>query len=126
MEEYKYIAIPISPRITLSLSSKSQLVDATTYKKLIGILLYLTISRINITFIVNLMARFMQKTYIEHLNDVKKILRYVAGRKDLALKYCKLTSFVLLELLDYDYGADRDDMKSTSMCVFNINLGAIS
>jgi len=59
MEECRYTTILVSPGITISLSSKSQLVDATTYRQLIGSLLYLTISRPDIAFVVNLMARFM-------------------------------------------------------------------
>jgi len=36
MEECRYAAILVSPGITISLSSNSQLVDATTYRQLIG------------------------------------------------------------------------------------------
>jgi len=126
MEECRYVVIPFSPGIITSLSSNSQLADATTYKQLIGSLLYLTISKLDITFVVNLMARFMQKPYVEHLNAVKKILRYVAGTKELALKYSRLPSFVLSRFIDSDYGGDRDDRKSTSAYVFSIGLGAIS
>ena len=110
----------------MSLSSNSQLADATAYRQLIGSLLYLTISRPDIAFAVNLMARFMQKPYVEHLNAVKQILRYVAGIKDLALKYSKLPSFVLFGYSNSDYGGDRDDRKSTSAYVFSIGSGAIS
>jgi len=72
------------------------------------------------------MAQFMQKLYVEHLNAVKQILRYVAGTKDLALKYSRLPSLVLLGFIDSDYGGDRDDRKLTSAYVFRIGLGAIS
>ena len=68
----------------------------------------------------------MQKPYVEHLNAVKQILRYVAGIKDLALKYSKLPLFVLSRYSDSDYGGDRDDRKSTSAYVFSIGSGAIS
>ena len=53
-------------------------------------------------------------------------MRYVAGTKDLALKYYRLPSFVLIRFTDSDYGGDRDDIKSTSTYVFRIGLGAIS
>ena len=126
MEECRYVVILVSLGINVSLSSNSQLVYATAYMQLIGSLLYLTISRLDITFAVNLMARFMQKPYVEHLNVVKQILRYVARTKDLTLKYSKLPLFILSRFLDFDYGEDRDDTKSTSAYVFSISLGAIS
>ena len=126
MEECRYAAIPISLGIIVSLNSDSQLVDAAAYSQLIDSLLYLTISRPDIAFAVNLMARFMQKPYVEHLNAVKQILRYVVGIKDLALKYSKVPSIFLSRFSDFDYGRDRDDRKSTSAYVFSIGLGVIS
>lgn len=72
------------------------------------------------------MARFMHNPYVKHFNTAKKILRYIAGTKDLALKFSKLTFFVLFEFLDFDYGGDKDDRKSTLVYVFNIGSGAIS
>ena len=71
MEECRYATILISLGIIMFLSSNSQLADATAYKQLIGSLLYLTISRADIAFAMNLMAWFMQKPYVEHLNVVK-------------------------------------------------------
>ena len=68
----------------------------------------------------------MQKPYVEHLNAVKKILRYVTRTKDLALKYSKLPSFFLSRFSNFDYGGDRDDRKSTFAYVFNIGSSAIS
>jgi len=67
----------------------------------------------------------MQIPYVEHLNVVKQILRYVLGTRDLALKYDKLTSFFLLGLLESNYGGDRDDRKSNSTYVF-VNLFPIT
>lgn len=43
MEEYKPLDVPMSPKIKLEINSKSQLVDATTYRQLIGNLIYLNI-----------------------------------------------------------------------------------
>ena len=68
----------------------------------------------------------MQKPYMEHLNVVKQILKYVAGIKDLAFKYYKLPSFILLRFSNSDHGRDKDDRKSTFAYVFNISSDAIS
>ena len=56
-------------------TSESQLADATLYRQLIGSLLYVTITRPDNAFAVNMMARFMQKPYIEHIQATKKILK---------------------------------------------------
>ena len=72
------------------------------------------------------MAPFMQKFYVEHLNTIKQILWYVAGTKDLALKYDKFFLFIISRFLYFDYGGDRDEKKSTSTYFFSISLGPIS
>jgi len=48
------------------------------------------------------------------------------GTKDLALKYDKLSSFVLSGFSDSDYGGDIDDRKPTSTYVFSIGSGVMS
>jgi len=48
------------------------------------------------------------------------------GTKDLALKYDKFFSFVLLGFSYFDYRGDKDDRTSTCAYVFSISLGAIS
>ena len=53
-------------------------------------------------------------------------MRYVAGIEDLALKYSNLPLFILSGYLDFDYGGDRDDRKSTFAYVFSIGSSAIS
>lgn len=68
----------------------------------------------------------MQKPYIAHLLEAKKILKYITGTKDLALKYIKLIFFVLFGFSNYNYGGDKDDRKSTSSYVFSSGSGVIS
>lgn len=126
MEDCKFVAIPIYHRMTSSLSSKSQLADAMTYKQLIDNLIYLTISRSYISFAMNIMVWFMQKLYVEHLNNVKKILRYVTRMKDITLKYFKLPFFILSRFSSSNNGGYRDDRKSPSAYVFSISLYTIS
>ena len=88
--------------------------------------MYLTLTRPDIAFVVHLMARFEQNPYVEYLLVAKNILRYLAGTKDLALKYSKLSSFMLSRYIDFDYGGDKGDMKSTIGYVFSIGSGVIS
>jgi len=102
------------------------LVDAMSYRELIGNLLYWTIYKLDIAFVVNLIAQFMYKMYFENLNAINKILRYISKITDLTLKYSKLPLFVLSGYLDFYYGRDSDDSKSTSSYVFRIGLGTIS
>ena len=55
------------------------LVDASSYRMIVGRLQYLTLTRPDISHVVNLASQFMQSQNIEHLQGVKRILRYVKG-----------------------------------------------
>ena len=60
------------------------------YLSAIGALLYLAqCTRLDVTFSVNLLARFSSAPTRRHWNGVKHILRYLRGTTDLGLFYSK-------------------------------------
>lgn len=59
---------------------------------MIGSLLYLTISRPNITYVVGLCARYQSNPNVSHLTSVKRILKYVNGTSDCGLLYSSYTT----------------------------------
>ena len=62
-------------------------VDQTKYRGMIGSLLYLTASRVDIAFSVGLCAMFQENLKQTHLTIVKRILRYLKREDDLGLFY---------------------------------------
>lgn len=81
---------------------------------MIGSLLYLTASRLDIMFSVCLCARFQSCPKESHLTAVKRILRYLVGTTALGLFYPRNTSFDLVGYSDADFAGCRLDRKSTS------------
>ena len=57
-------------------------VDVTLYRSMIGYLLYLTASRLDIVFSVGVCSRFQSNPKVSHLNVVKRIIKYVSGKCD--------------------------------------------
>ena len=57
-------------------------VDVTLYRSMIGYLLYLTASRLDIAFSVGVCSRFQYNPKVSHLNVVKRIIKYVSGKCD--------------------------------------------
>ena len=55
------------------------LCDPTCYKQLVGSLVYLTITRANISYMVNVVSQFMTTPRHHHLVAVKRIIRYILG-----------------------------------------------
>jgi len=62
-----------------------QPVDSTKYRRLIGSLLYLTVSRPNIQFDVCLCARFQGNPKESHLKVAKRILKYLKGTTNVGI-----------------------------------------
>ena len=49
------------------------------YKSIVGPLLYVTITRPDITYTLGLLSQFMQEPTDIHLNACRKVLRYLKG-----------------------------------------------
>nr|GEZ19223.1 retrovirus-related Pol polyprotein from transposon TNT 1-94 [Tanacetum cinerariifolium] len=89
-------------------------VDSTKYRGMIGSLLYLTTSRLNIMFSVCLCARFQEAPKTSHLEAVKRIFRYIKGTTHLGLWYPKGTGIEKIVYADSDHAGDYVDQKRTS------------
>ena len=66
MEDCKPAPSPFQSRVKLSATCTSPKVDATLYRQLVGSLLYLTHSCLDLSFIVGRVARYMQTPHESH------------------------------------------------------------
>ena len=89
-------------------------VDIKLYKSMIGSLLYLTASRLDIMFSVCLYASFQSYPKESPLIVVKRIVRYLKGTIGMSLRYLKIGQFSITSYSDADYADCRVDRKSTS------------
>ena len=87
MEGYKPMSTPIVVESKLMKEDETPLCNATLYRSIIGILMYLTTTRIDIMFVVSLVFRFMHQPHETHWRAAKRILRYVSGTKSFGLFY---------------------------------------
>ena len=105
---------PMHPTCTLSKEDTGTKVDQKLYRCMIGSLLYLTASRLDILFSVCLCARFQSDPRESHLTAVKRLFRYLKGTINLGLLYRKSLDYKLVGFCDADYAGDRIERKSTS------------
>ena len=75
----KPLHIPIDPKVRLNGTNGSLLDDPISYRRLVGKLIYLTISRPNISFIVHQLSQFLTTPTIVHLAAAHHLLRYLKG-----------------------------------------------
>jgi hypothetical protein len=80
-------ATPMKAKLKLLKVSDSKPVDTTMYRSLIDSLRYLLHTRPELTYSVCYLSRFMEVPKQEHLDAVKRVLRYVAGTVDYSLLY---------------------------------------
>nr|GEU82511.1 hypothetical protein [Tanacetum cinerariifolium] len=92
-------------------------VDVHTYRSMIGSLMYLTSSRLDIMFTVCACAYFQVTLKVSHLYVVKRIFRYLKGKSHLGLWYPKDSPFNLVAYSDYA-GASLDGKSTTRGCQF--------
>ena len=114
MENAKTNHTPMGTATRLDDDPQGTSVDQTTYRGMIGSLLYLTASRPDISFSVGLCARFQSNPKESHLTAVKRILRYLKGTDNLCLFYPRSDDFMLRGFTDADYAGDLVNRKSTS------------
>ncbi|KAM2576048.1 hypothetical protein TB2_007796 [Malus domestica] len=69
---------PVDCKLKLNIDGEA-MHDVSYYQGLVGKLIYLTITRSDITYAMSLASQFMHSPTVDHLSIVKKILRYLKG-----------------------------------------------
>ncbi|GJU44560.1 putative ribonuclease H-like domain-containing protein [Tanacetum coccineum] len=105
---------PIESNKPLVKDEDGEDVDVHVYRSMIGSLMYLTASRLDIMFDVCACARFQVTPKASHLNAVKRIFRYLKHQPKLGLWYPRDSPFELEAFSDSDYGGAILDRKSTT------------
>nr|GFC50325.1 uncharacterized mitochondrial protein AtMg00810-like [Tanacetum cinerariifolium] len=109
-------------KLKLSKDEEGELADPTEYRSIVGALGYLTHTRPDLSFIVGVVSRFMEKPTVKHLEAVKRILRYIKGTLSYGLTYTRGENRVTLTgYSDSDFGKDMNDGKSTGGTAFYMN-----
>jgi hypothetical protein len=114
MKDAKPIKTPMGTNGHLDLDTGGKSVDQKVYRSMIGSLLYLCASRLDIMLSVCMCARFQADPKEVHLRAVKRILRYLVQTPKFGLWYPKGSSFDLLGYSDADWAGCKIDRKSTS------------
>ncbi|XP_031116697.1 uncharacterized protein LOC116020360 [Ipomoea triloba] len=88
--------------------------DPTKYKSLAGALQYLTVTRLDLSFAINLLCQHMHVPTVRHWEQLKQVLRYVKSTLLYGLCIRTSSSRELHAFLDSDWAGCLEDRKSTS------------
>jgi len=111
---------PIVPRTVLSKESE-EAINTTLYQQLVGSLMYLTVTRPDIMYVVCLISRYMANPKAEHMQMAKRVLRYLKGTVNFSQLYRRKKCSKVLANIDSDNARDVVDTKSTPGYVFMLN-----
>ena len=89
MLDCKPVDTPMDPNVKPVPGQGEPLRDPIRYRRIIGKLNYLTITRPDISFPVSVVSQFLQSPCDNHWNVVVRILRYVKGTLDQGMLYKK-------------------------------------
>ena len=128
MDNANPVATPADANVKLKKSDGvSKPVHQHTYQSMVGSLLYAAMAtRPDIAQAVSAVSKFNANPDASHLTAVKRILRYLKGTVNIALKYEKSVSGALIGYSDADWAGDQDDRRSTTGNIFLLSGGAVS
>ncbi|KAJ9538575.1 hypothetical protein OSB04_031308 [Centaurea solstitialis] len=119
MIETKPCEGPMIPNMKLNVKDGDLLEDPERYRRIVGKLNYLTITRPDIAFPVSVVSLFMSSPRTPHWEVVRHILKYLKGAPGLGILYQNHNHHVIEGFMDADYDGDPTNRRSTTgYCVF--------
>lgn len=115
----KPVPLSMYSLLKLTVADNDLLDDPSQYRRLIGKLLYLTISRPDVTFAVNKLSQYVSKPCQSHLAATHHLLRYLKNSPGQGLFLPASSSYQLHALADSDWTSCLDTSRSTTgFCIF--------
>ncbi|XP_071718669.1 uncharacterized mitochondrial protein AtMg00810-like [Rutidosis leptorrhynchoides] len=111
---HKPYKLPLDQNVKLSADIGTPLPDPEVYRRLIGKLIYLTITRPDICYSVQLLSQFMQNPTSVHLQAVKHVLRYLLLAPSQGILLAKNSAVQLKAFCDSDWASCPMSRRSTT------------
>ena len=115
----KPVDTSMNPNVKLVPGQEELLRDPERYRRLVGKLNYLTITRPDISFPVSVVSRFLQSPCDSHWNAAVRILRYVKGTPGQGVLYENKGHTQIVDYNAADWAGSPTNRRSTlRYCVF--------
>jgi hypothetical protein len=114
MDDSKTVGTPMVTKCKLSKDDDSPDVDKSSYRSMIGSLLYITASRPDIMHAVGMVGRYQATPKLSHLQAIKRIFRYLKETMTYGLWYPRNQYLQLTTYSDAYWANCVDERKNTS------------
>nr|KYP34889.1 hypothetical protein KK1_044100 [Cajanus cajan] len=119
MTDCRPIDSPMDPNQKLMTDQGEPFREPERYRRLVWKLIYLTITRPDLSFAVGVVSQFMQAPHIDHWNVVLRILRYIKKASGQGLLYEDKRENRISGYCDANWaGCSIDRRFTTGYCVF--------
>ncbi len=100
--------------------------DITMYRRIVGSLIYMTITRPNLSYAVGVVSKFMQTPRKPHLDGVKRILRYIKHTLHCGIFYETKNQLQVHGYRDVKWAGNVSNRRSTSGFLFSFGSGVVN
>jgi len=110
----KPLQLPMGSHLKLTNYKGERLNNPDVFRRLVGKLIYLTITRPDIAFAVQVLSQFMHEPTEEHLAAAKHVVRYLKGTPGQGILLSSFANFSMTSFCDSNWGSCWDSRKSTT------------
>ena len=115
----KSVSTPMDPNHKLGEAKEELMVDKNMYQRLVGRLIYLAHTQLDITYLVSVISQFMHDPREPHLKAAYRVLHYLKGNLGKGILFKKNDTLALEAYTDADYiGSIVDRRSTTGYCTF--------
>ena len=105
---------PLEARPKFLDTDSPMIADPNRYRRLLGKLIYLTVTRPDITYVVSVLSQFMHEPRMVHWEGALRVLAYIKRAPGKGIIYRRHDHLHIEAYSDAGYAGDKGDQKSTT------------
>ncbi|XP_042944481.1 uncharacterized mitochondrial protein AtMg00810-like [Carya illinoinensis] len=117
---------PMEQHLKLTAQDGDLLPDPGLYRRLVGRLIYLTITRPDIVYAVNTLSQFMHAPQVPHMTAAIRVLRYIKGCPGQGIFFPSSNSTHVSAYTDFDWASCPTTRRSTTGYFIQLGTSPLS
>ncbi|XP_057982401.1 uncharacterized mitochondrial protein AtMg00810-like [Malania oleifera] len=110
--------LPMEPNLALSEMDEELILDPSSYRRLVGKLIYLTLTRLDLAYVLHALSQFMDKPQTSHLDAARRVLLYLKQSSGQGILLSASRGIQLHAFCDVDWAGCKDTRRFvTRYCI---------